>query len=291
MMNRDAMIARVQAELKQDTVRRERANAEHPELEDEVVGFRAWRTTEFGELRSQVSDAWWTRGDQRAVCRIRDFDSNRTACVDAPVHECSCGLYARYSITATSPTMLSREYAVGIIQAWGRMELHPNGLRAQYMRIGALLSLDHRFLQPGHYERLRCSAKRYGVPLLTIDHLEDADSMASEYGDIVPIELRPRVHVLPGPHRSHEIITGAAYRAITELQKSFGKQAEAMSSVTNATRKANDAFADAIKAARRKHEQQTRTQVSSHFIAPAKAVSFNRPLPTLPPRRHRMRLW
>ncbi|MBK8293715.1 MAG: hypothetical protein IPK93_02670 [Solirubrobacterales bacterium] len=63
----------------------------------------------------------------------------------APKHECSCGLYAfhawpeHFGRSLLGPATLEYPQVFGVVEAWGRTELHNDGFRAEFARPLALL--------------------------------------------------------------------------------------------------------------------------------------------------------
>ena len=88
----------------------------------------------------------------------------------------------------------------GLVTAWGRMEVHVDGFRAEFAQVAALV--DEPALEPGLAQAL---ATRYGVPLISETDWAD-DSFIKEFGEIIPLELRPKIGETRGtvpPYRGH----------------------------------------------------------------------------------------
>jgi hypothetical protein len=105
----------------------------------------------------------------------------------APHADCSCGIYGYHDPNDKHLT----EPIVGIVQAWGLLQVHPRGFRAEHVRVVALALSDP---EPGvagerFVEVARRASAWWKVPLLT--RSEVVASM-SEFGSPVPIELRPQ---------------------------------------------------------------------------------------------------
>src|SRR3954451_8430790 len=133
-----------------------------PDFVEAVVGYRAWHLEDDGTLRPWTFTALpWQPGANRAVC-ARDV---RHA---PPVADCMCGLYA---LTDPSDRRLDfrADQAVGAIAAWGDLEVHRTGFRAEHACVVALARPDG----PGaeQRERLERAAARYGVPLVPAPEL------------------------------------------------------------------------------------------------------------------------
>lgn len=103
-----------------------------------VRGLRSWRLVPgpAGEWRlGALNGELWERGTPtRAVCRGR-----RSHAEHAPAGDCQCGLYAlhpwAYRATEWVPGGLS---IFGTVSAWGALQLHAEGFRAQWAEPASL---------------------------------------------------------------------------------------------------------------------------------------------------------
>lgn len=159
-----------------------------PDFVEPVVGYRAWRLTDDGELVPWTVTAAgpWATGVNTAVCHISRFAAlmgegpRRTPRHRPPATDCMCGLYALHD--DTDPRIApSAGGALGAIVAWGDLEVHATGFRAEHACIVAL-ALPERASEAEH-ERLRRAAARYRVALVPQDRLADA---AREHGAPLP---------------------------------------------------------------------------------------------------------
>jgi hypothetical protein len=156
------------------------------DLTGKIIGWRDWTLDAHGTLHPlsmATPDNAWTAGVNEARC-----------CGDpthaAPVHECECGLYARYDLAGVNGSSLRS--ISGVILAWGAVELHADGFRAQFAEILCLVcGLDAPVLERMVVEQV---ADRYGVPVLS---QEKAIAQAQEFGRFVPSELRPEPDLTP----------------------------------------------------------------------------------------------
>lgn len=181
-----------------------------PDLTTEVVGYRQWYVTPALELRSAgvTSADPWNRGDNTAKCaRVKEVNPNSYAfdtayqpnpCGDCPGPNCECGFYALhdpsdhwYGKSGTRAGMLAFAFTQptdplvsGIIVAWGALQVHHQGFRAQHARIAALALPETKRDQAV----ARAVAAVYGVPCVPSNELP---GIASEYGGTVPVEYRP----------------------------------------------------------------------------------------------------
>ncbi|MDX6728826.1 MAG: hypothetical protein QOK49_3631 [Baekduia sp.] len=148
-----------------------------PDYLEAVIGYRAWHADDDGLLRPWTFTALaWEPGVNAATC-ARDV---RHA---PPVSDCMCGLYA---LTDPADRRLDfrADQAVGAEAAWGDMEVHRSGFRAEHACIVAL-ALPGR---AGHEQRvaLEQAAERYGVPLVAPEALS---AEARRHGAPLPDDL------------------------------------------------------------------------------------------------------
>jgi hypothetical protein len=158
----------------------------------------------------------WVRGENVAKC-LRDHETGvvmimtTTAGVTIPVGEwesltppheapapgCHCGLYALHAptfwygpdATRAQGGLLGRHpasgcYVAGLVAAWGRMEVHADGFRAERARVVAIAIPDRK----RDAAVARAVAAEYGVPTVPQAELE---RVAGEFGASVPNHLRP----------------------------------------------------------------------------------------------------
>jgi glycine cleavage system H lipoate-binding protein len=148
-----------------------------PDFIEAVVGYRAWHIDDDGLLRPWTFTALpWQPGANRAVC-ARDV---RHA---PPVTDCMCGLYA-LSDPADRRLDFRADQAVGAIAAWGEMEVHRSGFRAEHACVTALALPDGAGFE--QCEALARAAERYGVPLVPADQLSEE---ALRHGARLPDDL------------------------------------------------------------------------------------------------------
>ena len=174
-----------------------------PDLIAPVVGFRQWRvaTDELGkpELRSGgVGDTRWKIGTNRAECKLARLAEKGTYAPSlitaqsaerphqAPGHDCACGIYGMHALgEPDDPTLPS-----GAIAAWGRIEVHPGGFRAEFAR-PLVIALPTEPTSEEAVRAIQAAAAHYGVPCVEPEQLIRA---ASELGRPVPKDLRPQRH-------------------------------------------------------------------------------------------------
>lgn len=162
-------------------------------LDSPVIGVRCWSSNlvsgvflrGIGPCRSHPF-AVWHPGVNKAVCGT-PAAHEMYAGTNAPVpgSMCGCGFYAYHEYSddigrfPSEPT--GQKSPVGIVRGWGQMQCHPDGWRAEYAEILALVENGS--------PRMHAVAKRYGVPLLPSSSMPE---VAIEFGDVVPPWRRPR---------------------------------------------------------------------------------------------------
>jgi hypothetical protein len=126
--------------------------------------------------------------------RARCFDANRVLLrgegwLDephaSPHPDCQCGVYA-YHRPGLRSYYGEQWWCEGVIAAWGRIEVHADGLRAEYARVEALgiPDLTNDRLVPA----VEAIGARLGVPVTSAEALPE---LAERLGGTVPESLRP----------------------------------------------------------------------------------------------------
>jgi glycine cleavage system H lipoate-binding protein len=132
-----------------------------PDFFEPLIGFRAWHLERDGGLVpwSLSGAGAWVPGMNTAICHARK--SHRS-----PAADCMCGLYALAS--ARDPRLHGRDgQIVGAIVAWGDIELHRTGYRAEH---AAVVARAEPF--DGEHDPARRAAERYDVVLVPRAELE-----------------------------------------------------------------------------------------------------------------------
>jgi hypothetical protein len=107
-----------------------------------------------------------------------------------------------------------RTHLVGIVEAWGSVELHRDGFRAEYARPHAFV-VFRNLQDPGHAARARQAASAHGVPVLEFSGARGLHRYCVEHAlgmtqRTVHELLRPvGARALPGPPRRGESILEA----------------------------------------------------------------------------------
>ncbi|MET0600535.1 MAG: hypothetical protein ABW167_00955 [Baekduia sp.] len=98
-----------------------------PDLMDHVVGYRAWNLNG-GQIKPiGAGDDVWKGGEEvRASCKNGGLHVS-------PDSECECGLYAWHDFERVKANA-NESQVFGAVQAWGRIEVHSDGFRSEFMR-------------------------------------------------------------------------------------------------------------------------------------------------------------
>jgi hypothetical protein len=191
-----------------------------PVLTGEVVGYRQWRVTPDLELRAAAHRGRdvWSLGENAAVCRrMCDPVSGSifstlvgpiaAPCDDTPGPDCECGFYGLHSPNdlwygSSALSTLSGLFTFstglddpdplvsGVIVAWGKMQVHHQGFRAEFARVAALAIPESK----RDAAVARAVAAAYDVPCVPAKALP---KIGDEFGSTVPEGLRP-----PAPERN-----------------------------------------------------------------------------------------
>lgn len=175
-----------------------------PDLIQPVIGFRTFCSDD-GLLRSSgAGDAIWDPDVTIAECEGFDkvhalafYESSGEPAKaktphPAPDKNCGCGLYAYHKpahLFAAVGLFGPRPSRIkGAIAAWGRMEIHPTGFRAEKARVVALALDDLCAGDPKRREQIEQLACIYGARAVPSYLLTEE---AYKYGIATPKKLRP----------------------------------------------------------------------------------------------------
>lgn len=159
-----------------------------------VIGFRAWHLDSNTDgLVGPISKVEWpTEEPIRSVCEPPVTRTGQPITEshehpiphhdDAPYFDCDCGIYAWNSLNGEVWSYAAQPYAaIGAIVAWGRIQVHTGGFRAQNARVVALANphLGSRAPGIGYSALINRVALRYHVPVVPAGELDYA---AEPYG-------------------------------------------------------------------------------------------------------------
>jgi hypothetical protein len=160
-----------------------------PDLVEPVVAFRTWRVAD-GALVSPYLPEHWGAAVVEARClrgdpeRFRHGGELLATPHVSPHPACRCGIHA-YLEPRSAVAGIDFRRVLGIVVVWGVVELHPEGLRAQFARIRALGTSQS--WSSWHRRDVEAIAERLGVPLVPEAALAAA---SAEFGSPVPGRLR-----------------------------------------------------------------------------------------------------
>jgi hypothetical protein len=105
---------------------------------------------------------------------------------DSPHPDCRCGIYA-YHTPGPRTYFGESWWCGGLVTVWGHLEVHADGLRAEFARVEALSRPESD--DPRLDAAVRAIAERLGVPLVAAGELP---ALADDLGGTVPESLRAR---------------------------------------------------------------------------------------------------
>jgi hypothetical protein len=160
-----------------------------PDLVEPVIAFRGWRVVD-GCLVSPYLGQRWEGGSVVAGCErgSRDGLRHQQDLVPfehvSPHPDCRCGIHAYFEPRSAVPDVDFR-HVLGIVAVWGRVEVHPGGVRAEFARVQALAASPA--WSSWHRADVTGVAARLGVPVVDEKTLA---AVAGEYGSPMPAALR-----------------------------------------------------------------------------------------------------
>lgn len=151
-----------------------------------VIGYREWKLNDWVLTPVSVGPPW-RAGVNHATCRLNESPFGKVVDPDpaphgAPGAACVCGFYAMHALPA--PT--THPYVLGAIAAWGNLEVHHDGFRAEYAQIVALA--EPTDIPAELRDGFDLAAKSYGVPVV---RYSDLPSEAARHGSSLPPSARP----------------------------------------------------------------------------------------------------
>lgn len=205
-----------------------------PELirsQNKLIGYRGWTLDGYklGSANRRQHGGYWTIGPNKAECRKTaraTFLANGDAAAvpsdsehDAPHPDCECGLYAYFDIHRENNPHNLKPDVWGAVVAWGRVEVHQSGFRAEYAEPVAF-----GYSPRDAYEdvrRIEAVAGELGLPFVTFDELE---AEALKHGQLVTEEMRPVPPLIAPPRQP------GGYLTLSEVTAQLARQYEEYSS-------------------------------------------------------------
>lgn len=142
--------------------------AEPPVVAGELAGLRIWPLQPYGRLRAAGWEILWPDGGRpmTATCELG-------ADHEAPAPDCSCGIYAWHPRPSSAEALFAEcsrggGAVAGIVAAWGAVEVHRTGFRAQHARPTAFV-VDGRRARRGYRRRVSRLADRHAADVVVVD--------------------------------------------------------------------------------------------------------------------------
>lgn len=180
-----------------------------PLLAGTIHGIRAWQLMVDGDsgrdlLAAIAGDVVWPRRrPMRALCVP---DGAVEPGHEVPEPGCSCGIYAHHPFRASSLVVECHDddhsRVLGVVEAWGRLEVHELGFRAAHARPHTLL-VDAQ-VADSHKHRVQRLATDYGARYVECDGEEEitlhcerlerglsSGAVASLLADRIVLEVHP----------------------------------------------------------------------------------------------------
>jgi hypothetical protein len=179
-----------------------------PDLMEPVHAFRDWRVSPEGLTSPRTGVAWSSR-ELAAECRPRTPEDLVRPAHRAPGRDCSCGIHA-YFRPGYETSKVDFLGVTGIITAWGEIEVHHEGIRAEFARVEALGMY-------GRWTRRQKGAVFAIADELDVDVLDlyDLEPAAAGYAAPVPETLVPepaprvrRGRAVPSPVPARVLVFG-----------------------------------------------------------------------------------
>jgi hypothetical protein len=144
-----------------------------------LLGFRLWTVSEQGVLQSLTMQANWLPGENQAICTQGWYERRPRFpfAHHAPVKRCQCGFHAYHRLddvrehAAGLHRTLRLDCVLGAVAGWGKVQVHPDGFRAERCQI---LALSARRLDDA--PQLFIAAQRYNVEVLGLQELASPSS-------------------------------------------------------------------------------------------------------------------
>jgi hypothetical protein len=145
---------------------------DRPLVAGELYGLRIWPRFARPRLRALAFDVMWPDGGRALEATCQRKHSHR-----APATSCVCGIYAWHPTPhaqqeAFEVAEQEGEQVAGLIAAWGEVEVHETGFRAQYARPTAFL-LPTRSHNPVYARWVRTLATSYRAEIVVVRNPDD----------------------------------------------------------------------------------------------------------------------
>ena len=134
-------------------------------------------------------ESYWHAGANRARCSVSNGPYSSRERHEAPGPKCGCGLYAMHDgermVAGGLTSTYGKARVLGAVTAWGRLEVHADGFRAEYAQVVALAYDPAQGIAVEHHTRR--TAEAFDVPCVPLDEFLE---VASGFGEAIPAGMR-----------------------------------------------------------------------------------------------------
>ncbi|MSO42494.1 MAG: hypothetical protein EXQ70_11515 [Solirubrobacterales bacterium] len=184
-----------------------------PLLAGELHGLRAWslESPEGDFLLAGYFGVTWEPGGEPTVAECHaNHDWIAEGTHEAPAHDCGCGLYGLHpepqhaaDVFESAPAAHGNAFGdslqiIGMIEGWGRVELHESGFRAQYAR-PTLLAVPEGVKGTDYELMVAKLAARYRTELLWYGEPKEVFQLCRERGFGLSPKTVGRLMASPDP--------------------------------------------------------------------------------------------
>jgi hypothetical protein len=157
-----------------------------PFVPGRIYGLRTWRVRWSASrpvLSGVFQSAGWADRLEPTKARCRGAGMARST-HDAPDPNCRCGIYGMHPSQIGEWFEMTRRpfdwgpSVHGIVEAWGRVELHEDGFRAEYARPHAMVHVDGY----GSWTESREVAEALRIEHLSFDSVADVAPYCEKHG-------------------------------------------------------------------------------------------------------------
>lgn len=158
-------------------------------VEQGVLGFRSWVLKGHALHSMYKTDYRWVVDINEAKCLRSDSHADLIAAHDAPHADCQCGLYAFHNPPDYWGT---GEVVHGAILAWGELEVHRDGFRAQFARPIMFAHVTRQETEGlARNRRMRVDALASEMDLPVVERAELWKAARAQGARPVPLSMRP----------------------------------------------------------------------------------------------------
>lgn len=121
-------------------------NQQSPNFNGFISGFRTWKW-DGNHLYSQGNNKIHWDVNMEAECLAEEYENCLPSSHAVPDPKCTCGFYTGFELMIPKPVQEDYLNVSGVCKIWGRVQVHPNGMRSQFISPFALL------INPGEQNR------------------------------------------------------------------------------------------------------------------------------------------